>query len=80
MLAYLDCQCSLGTFYLSDSLIRGQVSPPVSSARDDIDLDAIDAAMVEDNEEDPAQLQIDNIDMEEMKDALSDDQPSTKPA
>ena len=79
MLAYLDCQCSLGTFYLSDSLIRGEASP-VSAARDDIDLDDIDAAMVEDNEEDAAQLQIDNIDMEEMKDALSDDQPSAKPA
>ena len=36
--------------------------------------------MEEDNEDDPAQLQIDNIDMEEMKDALSDDQPSAKPA
>ena len=78
MLAYLDCQCSLGTVYLSDSLVRGQKSPE-DAVRDDIDLDDIDAAMVVDNEEDPAQLQIDNIDMEEMKDALSDDQPIVKP-
>ena len=71
LLAYLDSQCSLGTVYLTESLIIGE-SAAAQAAQDDIDLEAIDAAMIED-EDDTAQLQMDNIDMDEMKDALSDD-------
>ena len=50
VLAFLDSQCSLGSVYLSDNLSRGQQSSSSAAARDDIDLDEIDAAMNEENE------------------------------
>jgi len=55
-LAFLDNQCTLGAVSLSSSLIEGRVS--TDTLNDDIDLDAIDAAMID--EED------DNIDLDDM--------------
>ena len=77
----------MGTVFLSDSLTRGEsfASSSGATGRDEIDLAEIDAAMIEEENEEGvdggAQLQIDNIDMDEMKDALSeeDNQPA-KPA
>jgi len=57
-LAFLDSECSLGTVHLSQALIEGSSS----AALDDIDLDALDAAMADN----------DDIDMDDMKDALSE--------
>lgn len=69
MLAFLDCECTVGAIYLSgsDVTVGKQVDSSLAAA-DDIDLDAIDAAMGEEEAE-----QAENIDMEEMKDALSED-------
>ena len=83
MLAYLDSECSVGAVTLSQALLSGAMASPSEAAvaaADDIDLDAIDAAMMGDEVDGAAE----NIDMEEMKDALSEDggdanKPKIKP-
>ena len=71
LLAFLDSECSLGVIHMGSDLISGTQRKNAVSVQevmdDDIDLDAIDEAMGDDNAD-----VIDNIDMEDMKDALSD--------
>jgi len=52
MLAFLDCECTVGAIYLSgsDVTVGKQVDSSLAAA-DDIDLDAIDAAMGEEEAE-----------------------------
>lgn len=56
----MDSECSIGLVQISDAIISGE-----GVSADDIDLDAIDAAMADDD---------DNIDMDDMKDALDEAQ------
>ena len=60
----MDSECSLGTVHLSKALLEGRLAnaASVNAAMDDIDLDAIDAAMADE----------DNIELDDMKDALSE--------
>ena len=64
----MDSECSIGAIYVNELLSISDTAALNSSAlADDIDLDAIDAAMVEEEAGQP-----DNIDMDDMKDALSE--------
>lgn len=58
-LAYLDCECTLGVVQVSDAILTGEAVVQ----DDDIDFEAIDAAMAEEE---------DIIDMDDMKDALDE--------
>ena len=75
LLAYLDSDCTVGSVFLSDALVNNTVVASKESVEaevaDDIDLDAIDAAMIEDDD-----ALIDNIDMDDMQDAMPADKPA----
>ena len=73
-------ECTVGVVQVTSSLLEGRVATS-SSMEDEIDIDAIDAAMEE--EEAAAAAKRDEsapIDLDEMKDAMSEDGAAAKEA
>lgn len=67
LLAYLDSECTIGVVPMTPQLLNATSQIAEAAADDDIDIEDLDEACLEDDDE-----QVDNIDMGDMKDALAD--------
>ncbi len=70
VLGFLDTECTIGSTKLSSALLSGKAES--SEVEEDIDMDEIDAMMEDEEGEKRADDALEPIDLDEMKDAMSD--------